>query len=402
VACVEDMRSDGAKLGLETPRLPLELVDRVRKSGQGGDLLCQHVCCSKLSVPEPALTVVSESSLERGFVFAPKKLSGTSWVARSEHERCPDRVQFGLDVLAWSDAGGFAHAQSERLETMVELPMSGDVDELPPVERPRLGSAPNDVTGLPFAGKPPERELRGLSELFLSPGEWRRFSGLGVEGLERGEHRWDAFHHKLRDELGPVEVFQAMLAEVDRNHPRPQTVLHKVTRRRGEKNLASVASCAYARDTVHGESNETLADGRGLSCMNRHTNSGRARPWPVMRSQRTLCLNSCGDSVLSSRERDKESVSLHVDDDAVVLLEPAPEKLPMIGQHLLVRLAEVLQQTRRASMSVNTSVTVPDGSLVISGDDTTKPPNRQGRAQIELMASTYVHKREIRHLKRGA
>jgi hypothetical protein len=50
-----------------------------------------------------------------------------------------------------------------------------------------------------------------------------------------------------------------------------------------------------------------------------------------MRSQPTLRLNSGGDRILSARERDKGRVSLHVDDNPVVLLEPAPEKLPMIG-----------------------------------------------------------------------
>jgi hypothetical protein len=107
--------------------------------------------------------------------------------------------------------------------------------------------------------------------------------------------------------------------------------LYKFTGRRGEKNLASVAGCAYARRTVNSEANEAFADGSGFSGVYRHTNSRRVRPGPFMRSQRTLCLNNCGDGVLSTRERDKKGVSLHVDDDPVVLLEPAPEKLPMIG-----------------------------------------------------------------------
>ena len=108
-------------------------------------------------------------------------------------------------------------------------------------------------------------------------------------------------------------------------------VLHEVTGRQGEQNLAPVPGRAYARRTVNSEANEAFADGSGFSGVYRHTNSGRVRPGPFMRSQRPLCLNSCGDGVPSTRERDKKGVSLHVDDDPVVLLEPAPEKLPMIG-----------------------------------------------------------------------
>ena len=65
-------------------------------------------------------------------------------------------------------------------------------------------------------------------------------------------------------------------------------------------------------------------------------------------AERALRVDRRGDRVLRARERDEERVALRVDLAAAVRVERRAQQPPVVGEHLAVAVAQLLEQ--RASI----------------------------------------------------
>jgi hypothetical protein len=93
---------------------------------------------------------------------------------------------------------------------------------------------------------------------------------------------------------------------------------------------------------VHVDSDVSLVRQPRLTRMQSHANPDRAV------RERALAVRGGGDRIGSSAEGDEERVTLRVHLDAVVIGERRPESPPMLVQRLLITVAELMQQSRRA------------------------------------------------------
>ena len=82
--------------------------------------------------------------------------------------------------------------------------------------------------------------------------------------------------------------------------------------------------------------------------MQAHPDPHLGAPRPFVLCERALSFDRCPHGVLRAREREEERVALRVDLAARRRLEGAAQEPPLVGQHLPVVVAELLQQARRA------------------------------------------------------
>ena len=152
----------------------------------------------------------------------------------------------------------------------------------------------------------------------------------------------------MRELLGSVEVLEATLAEIADRDARGQLVLDELSRGPREQHLPSVAGGRNTSGLVNAEPDVAiLADAR-LARVQPHPHLDLDPVGPGVRGEITLSIDCRCDSVLASLEGDEERVALGVDLPAVVCRERGSQDALMLGEHVAVDAAQLLQQLGRA------------------------------------------------------
>jgi hypothetical protein len=154
-----------------------------------------------------------------------------------------------------------------------------------------------------------------------------------VEGLERRE----LLRSELEETLRLRKVLQPVQAEVDQLEAR----IEQVARRLREQDLTAMACAGDSCAAVDVHPHVVLFGEHGLAGVKAHAHPNRAG------AERILAGLRGGNGVRGTREGDEEGVPLRVDLDAAVPLERFAECAPMLGEHVGVVLAELVQEPGR-------------------------------------------------------
>ena len=139
-----------------------------------------------------------------------------------------------------------------------------------------------------------------------------------------------------------------MLTEVTERGSLQLGVLEHGGRGERDEYLASVRRGHDPRGAVHAEAVVPLLRHGRLGCVDAHSHAKAASRRPFLRSERVLAVDRGGGRLLGAREREEERVALIVDFLASVLADGRAQDLPVVGEHVSVPLAQMLQQLRRA------------------------------------------------------
>ncbi len=148
---------------------------------------------------------------------------------------------------------------------------------------------------------------------------------------------------------GPVEILQPLLAQVAQEDVE---VLLLVLEQRlgglGEEDLAAVAGRPDARRAVDRKARVPAVGRDRLPCVEPHPHPDRCAVGPLVGGKGELALDGGEQCVPRARERDEERVALRVDLVAVVGCEGLPQQALVIGEHLPVAVAELLDEPGRS------------------------------------------------------
>ena len=147
----------------------------------------------------------------------------------------------------------------------------------------------------------------------------------------------------------PVEVLQPLLAEVAQLDARGLLLFVR----------AGCASSARGGSGLHvhwrrcarhdGRPGRGSCRGRGrLTGVDSHAHAHVPSLWPVVLSERALRLDRRQQRVAGATEGDEERVALRVNDAAAVAVECLPQQPLVLGNHLAVAVAQLLEQASRS------------------------------------------------------
>ena len=139
-----------------------------------------------------------------------------------------------------------------------------------------------------------------------------------------------------------------MLAEIHDVDVVGQLVLDEFAGRVRQEHLAAVPGRADARAAVDAHPDIPVATDKRLARVKAHPHANRHAVGPRLGGERPLQLDRRGDRVACARERDEERVALRVDLVAVEPLDRLADQPGMGLKHIVVALAELLEQPRRS------------------------------------------------------
>jgi hypothetical protein len=144
-----------------------------------------------------------------------------------------------------------------------------------------------------------------------------------------------------------LDVLQIRLTQVADLDSLGHVVADERPRRLREENLAAVPRRADARrpNDVHAEV-PLLADGR-LPGMEPHADLHLGALWPLVLGQRALAGDGTRDGVTRPCEREEERVALGVDLPTSRLAQLLPQNPPVVPVHVLIPIAELLEEASR-------------------------------------------------------
>ena len=170
------------------------------------------------------------------------------------------------------------------------------------------------------------------------------------------------------DELEQVdrlrEVAQVVDAQVAEARPVRQVVTSTRDRRRGHEHLAAVAGAHDAGGTVDIDAHvvgRSQRDGPGVDA---HPHPDHAVGRPRGPGEPALRLEGGVDRRRRSLEDDEERVALGVHDLPAAALDDVAQELVVELEDAAVGVAQPIRRRVEPSISVNSSVTTPDGSRV--------------------------------------
>jgi hypothetical protein len=179
----------------------------------------------------------------------------------------------------------------------------------------------------------PPQQRGDLIDLPLAA-EKRRRRNRQVRLVERRQRR-EVISPELEDALGRAQVFQPVQAEIT------NTGTGEVGGRLRQQHLTAVAGRCDPRRPMYVEADVTLSALHWLTGVEAHPHLHRTA------GQSALCFGGGRDGVGRTRERDEESVALRVDLDSIMLPPRLAQDAVMLGEHIGVSVAELLQQPRR-------------------------------------------------------
>ena len=285
--------------------------DEDRQAGRGGEQLgddrggLEHVLEVVEHQQQPPLPqVVDHGVAQRPLALLPhpqRRRDGRGHEGRVGQRRQvdePDPVGEGVEQLG------------RRLQRQARL-----ADAARPGQRQQPG---------PRAGSVRSRaEQRRRPRQLVSPTEERRRLGREVgqstvERVERREGGGQAGGDQLGDALRPVEVPEAVLAEVQESHPLRQVVAGQLRRRQREEHLPAVPGVEQAGDAVQRLPEIVAAPRLGLAGVQRHPRPQRPDRAPVLGGQRPLRRHRRGDGLGGDGEGGADLVADRLEDDPAV------------------------------------------------------------------------------------
>jgi hypothetical protein len=219
----------------------------------------------------------------------------------------------------------------------------------------KLGRRVKSNARLPCTAGPRQREnsdigstehRRNLGELALPPDQRRRLRRkVRRSARECGKRREVAIHafgDELEDPLGPSQVLEPVLSEVDQRVLRREVVLHQLSRGLGKEHLAAVPGSGEAGPSMNVHPGVAFCGSERLAGMNSHPHPHRSR------DESALGIGRGSDGICGSGESDEKGIALRVDLDPAVLSESASQDAPVLGEDVRVPLPELVEQPRRA------------------------------------------------------
>jgi hypothetical protein len=177
-------------------------------------------------------------------------------------------------------------------------------------------------------------ELEELGQITVAPDQRRRLHR-EVRLMERFQ-TWEIAVTELPDPLWRRQILQPVVPQITQPVRRDQ-----LTRRLRHQHLAAVASGRDARRAMDVDPHVTLVRQERLAGMHAHPHADRSL-------QLRLRLARCRQRIRRTRERDEERIPLSVHLDAAVTTEHATQHAAVVRQRIGIRIAEPVQQPRRA------------------------------------------------------
>jgi hypothetical protein len=216
-----------------------------------------------------------------------------------------------------------------------------------PTSRSDCGSI--SATAFPSTVSPPSDPFRPITKIEIAIAAAAtpalRGGGTGCVRSQRGKVLGERVDLELEDPFRPVEVLQALLAQIAQAHVLGQLVLDQFTRRVREQHLAAVSRSHDPGRAMNTKSDITPFTDRGLARMKSDPDAQLGPGRPLMRRERPLSRDCRRDRVAGPREGHEKGVALRVDLLSVRVLERLTKKPLMLLQYVPVTVAERPEQS---------------------------------------------------------
>ena len=174
-----------------------------------------------------------------------------------------------------------------------------------------------------------------------------RLPGERVERPEPGELPVEAVDRDLEHPLGPGEVAQVVLAEIDELDAGKELVAHELRGQSRADDLAAVRRRHQARGTVEGRAEVVAVADLGRPGVQADPHPQRSGVGPRLGGQCPLQLDRRGHRRRRGRERREATVAGRLDDGAAVGADHVAEDLVVARQRRLHRVGVLLPEPRR-------------------------------------------------------
>ena len=225
------------------------------------------------------------------------------------------------------------------------------VQQRPRQPKPDPGLAHPTGTGQRQERRPLE-DLRGLVDLALAADEARDLEAEVVArrlgGPRRREVARQAGAADLEQPLRQVERAEPVHAEIDEPDLPAQLRADQVVGRLRDEDLPAVTGSADPRGAVDVEPDVALRGAHGLAGVEPHPIAYGDAAGPLPGPDRELALDRRLDRVAGGREDEVQPVARRAALDGAVARERLADQAMVIGQHLGIAVAELLEQPRRA------------------------------------------------------
>ena len=196
-----------------------------------------------------------------------------------------------------------------------------------------------------------QRGHRGVQFLFAPDelgGLGREIVRVGIQRAERRERLRKLRMHDLKELLGPLQIFQAVLAQVFECEALRQRLFQHDPGRVGDEDLPAMRRRTDAGRAVHVQTHIGAPVRKWLAGMDADPGAQDLSRRPPLRKQGALDGHCCRRGVRDAGKHEKAGVANRVDPLAAVLHRATVEDLPVAGQHSRVLIPEPLHQASRA------------------------------------------------------